>query len=932
MRKTNKIVSLLLTLGMMLTLAIPAVVSAADLSFSDVPSDYPYYSAITNLTAEGIIEGFGDGTFKPEEPVTRAQFTKLICMAQNVGNIQYSEADRASFPDVISTGPEAHWAINFITTAKNSGIINGYDDGTFKPEESVLYEQAVKMAVCALGYTEDRAERAGGLMGAYPNGYINLASQAKLLDKITGAKLGEPLTRGRVAQLIDNMMDAETFDPVTGTTGGSSMREETSNRSSAEGRIVAVYGSSLYYDEESECNRKQIELELNNGDREFYGIENLDINDLNDYLGRSVIVYYDIETGADYYEAYNIAFQNRKNYEVTVNFDDIEIFENSKLEYYTEDREDTETISIDSDIAIIHNGMAVNEDFGDIIDEFTNQSGYLTLICSQNNDIADVAFVRTYETIVVNSKDSQDYKIYDYDDSSRSFVLDETDNSKTITFTKDGKASNFAGITVGSVVSVSTSEDGKLIDVQISTDKPKGTITDILSDDRIKLDTGSSYYRFTDSCDRSAEINAGMYIQLYLDAFGRIARYTISSESEYDYGYLAAVESGTIMDPKVEVMVYKLSSSSSRVEAKTYSLRSTVKIDGKTYTISSDMDQILDLLQDTASREGVNPVIDGAEPENATYSQPIRFTTSSSSVIDSILTLNSTGENNVSLNMEYYVDTPALCRATGSTLDKYTISGSIPVILVPSDRLDGTYMTRSSSYFQKDESYYVQVANASTTNRPGAIYVYGTESSGSDVDAEVMTEANLPMIVTQVSVVNYDDANRTRLTLLDPDGVESEVYDDGREGTEAIQTVEVGDVIRVAADGEGMVDVIQVLAVAEDVVSGNQEGCVVVDGTTEGTDDLDAPLRVVLGLVHNSEDNTVVMAPTFEYPTDEITENFTYTEDVKVYLVDTGNRNNPVRECSFSEIVGVEQQGDEGASKLMVYTEDGDVRSMIIFR
>ena len=83
MRRTNKIVSLMLALGMLLSMALPTVTSAADLSFSDVPSDYTYYSAITDLTAEGIINGFEDGTFKPEDPVTRAQFTKLICLAEN---------------------------------------------------------------------------------------------------------------------------------------------------------------------------------------------------------------------------------------------------------------------------------------------------------------------------------------------------------------------------------------------------------------------------------------------------------------------------------------------------------------------------------------------------------------------------------------------------------------------------------------------------------------------------------------------------------------------------------------------------------------------------------------------------------------------------------------------------------------------------------
>ena len=933
MRRTNKIVSLMLALGMLLSMALPTVTSAADLSFSDVPSDYTYYSAITDLTAEGIINGFEDGTFKPEDPVTRAQFTKLICLAENSGNIKYSEADRAKFPDVVSTGTDAHWAIDFITTAKNSGIINGYDDGTFKPENSVLYEQAVKMAVCALGYTEDRAERAGGTAGAYPSGYLNLAVKAKLLDKISGAKMGEPLTRGRVAQLIYNMRNAEMVDPITGETSGSMRDQTSSTRSSAEGRIVAVYGTSLYYDEESECNKKQIELELSSGKREFYGIENLKINDLNDYLGRSVTVYYDIESGADYYEAYNIAFQNKKNYELTINMDDIEEFNGSKLEYWTEDKDDTENISIDSDIAIIHNGQSVNEDFGDIIDEFASQSGYITLVCSMNNDIADVAFIRTYETIFVNSpKDSKNYKVYDYYDSSKSFILDETDKSKKITFTKNGSPSDFSGIPTTCVLSVSESSDGKLIDVQISTKTQAGTVTDIISDDRIKIDkTPNTYYRFTESCNRSEQINAGMYVQFYLDAFGRVARYTVSSEKSFAYGYLAAAEAGTMTDPKVEVMIYKMSSSNSTLTGNQYALKDSVKIDGKVYSVSKNSDAIMDLLRSTAAKSGINAAIDGKEPENAEFAQPIRYTTTGN-VIDSILTSNSTGEINVSLNLVNYTSEPLLCKATGSTLDKYTISGS-QVILVPSDRINGTYMTKSYSYFKKDESYYVQLANVPSTNKPAAIYVYGTATGGADVTTEVLSETNIPMIVTRASDVNYKDQIRRCLKLLSATGEELEVYDDGRDNTEAVRTVSAGDVIRVAADGDKLVDAIEVLAVAEDVVSGKQKNLVTFDGTSNGKDELDAPLRVVTGLVHNAKENTVVMAPSFDYPTDEDVYTYTYTENVNVYVIDTSRagKDNMIEEGNFSNIIGYNQRAED-PSKVMVYTKKGDVVAMIVFK
>ena len=125
--------------------------------------------------------------------------------------------------------------------------------------------------------------------------------------------------------------------------------------------------------------------------------------------------------------------------------------------------------------------------------------------------------------------------------------------------------------------------------------------------------------------------------------------------------------------------------------------------------------------------------------------------------------------------------------------------------------------------------------------------------------------------------------------------------------------------------------IIEVLAKAADVVAGDQEGFVKFDGTSDGKDDLAAPYRVVLGLVHKVLGDTFVMAPSFDPDADVIQETYMYSEDVKVYLIDTENTNNMVRETTFGEVVGYEDQPDS-ASKIMVYTNDADLVSIFIFK
>ncbi len=919
MRKTNKVVSLLLVLGLLFSILVPTATAADTLTFNDVTSNSPYYEAITNLTAEGIINGFEDGTFKPDEPVTRAQYTKIMCYAQNVGHIVYSAADRAKFPDVDPN----HWAIDNITTARNSGIINGYDDGTFKPENSVLYEQAVKMAVCALGYTEAHATRAGGASGAYPYGYINLATRAKLLNKISGVKMGEPLTRGRVAQLINNMLNADTFDAETGETGGS-MKEETSNRTTVEGRIVSIYGSTIFHNETSGCNKKQIEIQMPNGTREFYGIENLTIDNLNEYLGRSVKVFYEEDRNADYQEANNIVLQSK---EWTIPLSSIEGINGSVLEYLPENGTDTKTISLASGMIVLRNGLAVNRTFNTELAATSSMPGYLTLICSQSKDIADVAMFKTYETIYVNSqKDSVNHKIFDFV-TGTAHVIDETDRSKFVTIIKDGAISNFAGIPHTGIFSISKSEGaGKYIEVQISTKTISGTISEILSDGSIRLSQSPTIsYKCVADCSSSGTLAAGNAIRLRLDAFGNVGRYEVTVAKAYKYGYLTAVETGSLTNPYVKVMIYDNSSSSTTPTGKIYNLKDNVKIDTVTCSVSTNMAGIEAALSTAAARAGINATIDGTAPSNTTYAQPVRYTTNEAGEIDQLLTCATTGTN-YEMTMNVASTELLTCRSNGSILGTYNVSGS-QVMLVPVDRTGGAYMTKSaSSYFKQGESYYVQIVNAPAYSKaPGAIYVYGT-SAGAGASATVISEDHVPMIVTKViPESSYMGETRKKLILTNTQsGVSGiEIYDSGRsEIASVLASVVAGDIIRVAYDDNNLIDAIESVATASAILAGTQSTTPQFDGVA--SDAYDAPLRILIGLAHSSASSALQMEPSFV--TSAVpTETFTNCNQARVYVVDSSkaDRNDYVSEATAGSVVNL--------SKIMVYTKDGVVQSIVIF-
>ncbi len=97
-------------------------------TFSDVDSSAWYANYVNYLAELGILNGYEDGTFKPEEGMTRAEFVSMISRFYTINS-----ANGTIFSDVSSS----HWAYLDIDSVYNKGLINGYPDGTFRPESPI---------------------------------------------------------------------------------------------------------------------------------------------------------------------------------------------------------------------------------------------------------------------------------------------------------------------------------------------------------------------------------------------------------------------------------------------------------------------------------------------------------------------------------------------------------------------------------------------------------------------------------------------------------------------------------------------------------------------------------------------------------------------------------------------------------------------------
>ncbi len=93
-------------------------------NYPDVSEDAWYNNAVSTLTNAGILDGYEDGTFKPDGNITRAEFATI---AVRFFGGTYEGED--IFPDI-----DGHWAAEYINEAANAGIVDGYPDGTFQPQ------------------------------------------------------------------------------------------------------------------------------------------------------------------------------------------------------------------------------------------------------------------------------------------------------------------------------------------------------------------------------------------------------------------------------------------------------------------------------------------------------------------------------------------------------------------------------------------------------------------------------------------------------------------------------------------------------------------------------------------------------------------------------------------------------------------------------
>ena len=132
--------------------------------------------AVESLRLLGVLDGYGDGTFRPGTVLTRAQFCKMAVYAMNGSDELGRYRTVTVFPDV----KPSHWAAPYINmAAKGKNIISGYADGKFHPDRTVTVGQAVTILLRMLGYKDE------DVGGVWPDSYMAEAALIGLTDGVS---------------------------------------------------------------------------------------------------------------------------------------------------------------------------------------------------------------------------------------------------------------------------------------------------------------------------------------------------------------------------------------------------------------------------------------------------------------------------------------------------------------------------------------------------------------------------------------------------------------------------------------------------------------------------------------------------------------------------------------------------------------------------
>ncbi len=698
-----------------------------------------YYATYTKLESLGLLSNEVDYSDE-KSAVKRVDFVITALKFIN------KDLNPAVSEDIFADVDKDYYAAGYIKTAVELGLLNGYADGNFMPQNPIAMNQAVKVIVRLLGYSE-AAETGGG----YPNGYLSVAYEKQLLKGISNSG-GSTITYADMLKLLENSMETDVM-------GLHIAGDNVSVGEKSDVNILSLY-HDIYYDEGVVTANDVTSLlkytEVKKGNVNISGtLYDTADSDIASKLGYAVDFYYR-ETEDDSMGEILYFEESRKNQIVTVNYEDIAQTTTSfSFEYYNErDRKRTEKITADTNVL-------VNGKLKPFYDEKDLKPAYGEVILIDNNNDGDFEVIDVFsvtDTIVVNRISQKDDVVSITDKLSPQKMI-KLDNDLGYSILKDGVKILFTDLAEFDVLLVGRADDGYM-EIYASDKSINGKVNSI-AENKVVIDDeeyviSENYLEMSDAITSVPKIKLGMSSTFYLDYFGSVASVSEGQNDAIHYGFLFKIYTDDEIENKIRLKILTDGN-----ENKTFDTVEKIKFDGKRKE-GNDVKSAL---------ESPNAPDEGRK--QGSIRQLIRYALTEDGLIDSIETVGATEElryegSLVSSNYyDYYVGTwnrKFWEDANTKTFCIYDDESECQVVSKFSTVLTEQTSNYTAYFYNKDDSLAVDAV----------IRYFEGASTGTVNDVD----ANNPIIIAE-KIVNGLDSDDNSVKIIegyDASGKKHSVY------------------------------------------------------------------------------------------------------------------------------------------------------------
>jgi hypothetical protein len=852
-----------------------------------------YKKAITILCDFGILTSEEDGSFKPDDNVTRADFAMVVAKVLDISSMIKGE-------NVFSDVKADDLAVDDINAVAKLGFMRGYSDNEFMPEKNISLIEAMKVLVSVTGYDAYAANK-----GGYPTGYASMANQLGILKGINES-LDIDITRALLAKLVFNAINVDILEQKSisseytyESNSGVTLLTERLGIYKGSGIITQNEFSSITTDNGGNVG----EVAINNKD---YHVGKTYAADL---LGYNVDFYYkDINEDG---ELVILSIDtNSKNEVVRIDADTITSYQNNTY-YYTisNDKTQNETFSINADV--IYNHKMTRDRSNSVL---VPNEGWVDIVTNGSGEAKNLVIITSFKNAVVHST-IDDSKIYTkFADDAIEFSPSGLNVKKNITDI-DGVSMKVSDLKEGSIITFTESLDKTVYFITDVEDALEGIITQIENDSNGKLlltideDKFFVTNEFVDHSDSYALGDEGVFS---LNKFGKIDSFQKGGKTSMNYGY--------VIDKGMSNGVNKV------LKIKMLTTKSMVEVFNCASKVILNEDPTSDHLVVNNALNNINA--DGTN-DGKTKKQLIRYRLNDKNEINSIDIYYIKGKINSATNESFdslnqmFAGTAPYIADNNTFQNKFVLKSKLPVFIIPSDGLEKDFRVTSVSYFKNDINYAVEAYSSISDTLFAEALVYVKTLGGKIIDTVSVS------LVTRVTDFVNDDGDVIKKIYAYQDGKPIEkIIKKNASVTASLSgvpntpnvVIKKGDLIRYETDIDGNIDNLELM----------YDGVHLSNSSNSGT--LLTNFRLSKWNIYAKDGNYITLSSATDISkTDMSSWEIVPASKQRIYVIDNSGGDAKIRKGSIMDLIDY-KTSNVGYSNVVMYTYYGYTRDLFVYK